>query len=75
MGCCAMPRRSRSGTGSALPVAYQTDVPGCVAGTVDALADAGVKYLAVAHNWAGRSVPYLGDGSAAAAVPVGIAGG
>ncbi len=42
-----------------LPVAYQTDVPGCVAGTVDALADAGVKYLAVAHNWAGRSVPYL----------------
>lgn len=44
------------------PVAYQTDVPGCVAGTVDALSDAGVKYLAVAHNWAGRSVPYLGDG-------------
>ena len=42
-----------------LPVAYQTDIPGCVAGTVDALADAGVKYLAVAHNWAGRSVPYL----------------
>ncbi|WP_345762500.1 hypothetical protein [Diaminobutyricibacter sp. McL0608] len=45
--------------GLKLPVAYQTDVPGCVAGTVDALADAGVKYLAVAHNWAGRSVPYL----------------
>ena len=48
--------------GLEFPVAYQTDVPGCVAGTVDALADAGVKYLAVAHNWAGRSVPYLGDG-------------
>jgi hypothetical protein len=48
--------------GLELPVAYQTDVPGCVAGTVDALADAGVKYLAVAHNWAGRSVPYLGEG-------------
>lgn len=48
--------------GLTFPVAYQTDVPGCVAGTVDALADAGVKYLAVAHNWAGRSVPYLGDG-------------
>ena len=48
--------------GLQLPVAYQTDVPGCVAGTVDALADAGVKYLAVAHNWAGRSVPYLGEG-------------
>lgn len=48
--------------GLALPVAYQTDVPGCVAGTVDTLADAGVKYLAVAHNWAGRSVPYLLEG-------------
>ncbi|GAA4343409.1 hypothetical protein [Microbacterium rhizosphaerae] len=45
-----------------IPVAYQTDVPGCVAGTVEALSDAGVKYLAVAHNWAGRSVPYLRDG-------------
>lgn len=48
--------------GVSLPVAYQTDVPGCVSGTVDALSDAGVRYLAVAHNWAGRSVPYLGDG-------------
>jgi hypothetical protein len=48
--------------GVEIPVAYQTDVPGCVAGTVDALSDAGVKYLAVAHNWAGRSVPYLSDG-------------
>ncbi|WP_308466092.1 glycoside hydrolase family 38 N-terminal domain-containing protein [Rathayibacter soli] len=48
--------------GLTVPVAYQTDVPGCVGGTVDALADAGVKYLAVAHNWAGRSVPYLGAG-------------
>ena len=45
-----------------IPVAYQTDIPGCVAGTVDALAQNGVKYLAVAHNWAGRSVPYLRDG-------------
>jgi hypothetical protein len=48
--------------GLTLPVAYQTDVPGSVAGTVDALADAGVKYLSVAHNWAGRSVPYLAGG-------------
>ena len=44
-----------------IPVAYQTDIPGCVAGTVDALAQNGVKYLSVAHNWAGRSVPYLRD--------------
>ena len=50
--------------GLEIPVAYQTDVPGMVAGSVDALADAGVKYLAVAHNWAGRSVPYLTDGAA-----------
>lgn len=45
-----------------IPVAYQTDIPGCVAGTVDALAQNGVKYLSVAHNWAGRSVPYLRGG-------------
>lgn len=45
-----------------IPLAYQTDVPGCVAGTVDALAGAGVRYLAVAHNWGGKAVPYLGDG-------------
>ncbi|UNK70497.1 hypothetical protein [Microbacterium sp. H1-D42] len=48
--------------GVEIPVAYQTDIPGCVAGTVDALAQNGVKYLSVAHNWAGRSVPYLRDG-------------
>ena len=45
-----------------IPMAYQTDIPGCVAGTVDALAQSGVKYLSVAHNWAGRSIPYLNGG-------------
>ncbi|WP_049570666.1 glycoside hydrolase family 38 C-terminal domain-containing protein [Streptomyces sp. SBT349] len=42
--------------------AMQTDVPGHVVGLVDALATAGVKYLSVAHNWAGRSVPHLVGG-------------
>ncbi|MEV0318286.1 alpha-mannosidase [Streptomyces sp. NPDC050658] len=42
--------------------AMQTDVPGAVVGLVDALASAGVKYLSVAHNWAGRSVPHLVGG-------------
>ncbi|ONK09903.1 glycoside hydrolase family 38 C-terminal domain-containing protein [Streptomyces sp. MP131-18] len=42
--------------------AMQTDVPGSVVGLVDALASAGVRYLSVAHNWAGRSVPHLVGG-------------
>jgi hypothetical protein len=42
--------------------AMHTDVPGAVVGLVDALADAGVGYLSAAHNWAGRSVPYLNGG-------------
>jgi hypothetical protein len=42
--------------------AMHTDVPGAVAGFVDALAAAGVRYLSAAHNWAGRSVPFLTGG-------------
>ena len=42
--------------------AMHTDVPGAVVGLVDALAGAGVRYLAAAHNWAGRSVPYQNGG-------------
>jgi hypothetical protein len=42
--------------------AMQTDVPGAVAGLPGLLADAGVRYLDVAHNWAGRSAPYLNGG-------------
>ncbi|MEQ7010458.1 hypothetical protein ABN028_30200 [Actinopolymorpha sp. B17G11] len=42
--------------------AMHTDVPGATTGWVDALAEAGVRYLSAAHNWAGRSVPYLVDG-------------
>jgi hypothetical protein len=39
--------------------AMQTDVPGAVPGLVEVLSDAGVRYLSLAHNYAGRSVPYL----------------
>jgi Glycosyl hydrolases family 38 N-terminal domain len=42
--------------------AMQTDVPGSVGGLVDVLTDHGVRYLSVAHNWAGRSVPHLTGG-------------
>ncbi|HEV7708229.1 MAG TPA: hypothetical protein VGP16_08545, partial [Asanoa sp.] len=42
--------------------AMHTDVPGAVVGFVDALAASGVHYLSAAHNWAGRSVPFLTGG-------------
>ena len=47
-----------------LPItsAMHTDVPGAVVGFVDALAASGVRYLSAAHNWAGRSVPFLTGG-------------
>ncbi|MFE0172165.1 alpha-mannosidase [Streptomyces sp. NPDC059002] len=52
----------RAEHGVEFTAAMQTDVPGAVVGLVDALAAAGVKYLSVAHNWAGRSVPHLVGG-------------
>ena len=51
-------RRLRDQYGIQLASAMQTDVPGQVAGLPDALADLGVRYLSVAHNWAGRSEPH-----------------
>lgn len=42
--------------------AMQTDVPGSVAALPEVLHDFGVRYLSVAHNWAGRSVPQLHGG-------------
>jgi hypothetical protein len=56
----AMEVRKRYGVD--IPVAMQTDVPGSVVGLPDALASGGVRYLSVAHNWAGRSVPHLVGG-------------
>ena len=51
-------RRIRDTYGIDFTTAMQTDVPGQVAGLPDALSEVGVKYLAVAHNWAGRSQPH-----------------
>lgn len=44
--------------------AMHTDVPGATVGLIDALASVGIRYLSAAHNWAGRSVPYLVGGQA-----------
>lgn len=55
-------RRVRERYGIPFTTAMQTDVPGTVAGLPDALAQFGVRYLSVAHNWAGRSVPHLVGG-------------
>lgn len=45
-----------------LPSAMQTDVPGQPLGLPQALQEAGVRYLSVAHNWAGRSMPHIHGG-------------
>jgi hypothetical protein len=50
--------------GVPIVTAMQSDVPGAAVGLVEVLAGAGVRYLAVAHNWAGRSVPHLAGGQA-----------
>lgn len=52
----------RTRYGIPITTAMQTDVPGSTVGLVDALADADVGYLSVAHNWAGRAVPFLVGG-------------
>jgi len=54
----ASARRIRDEYGIPFTSAMQTDVPGQVAGLPDALSDLGVRFLAVAHNWAGRSEPH-----------------
>jgi hypothetical protein len=48
--------------GVEIVTAMQTDVPGAVPGLATLLTAAGVRYLSVAHNYAGRSVPYLHGG-------------
>lgn len=49
----------RTNYGVPVTTAMQTDVPGGVTGLVEVLSDVGVNFLSVAHNYAGRSVPYL----------------
>ncbi len=42
--------------------AIQSDVPGATIGLLNLLTSADIKYLSVAHNYAGRSIPHLLDG-------------
>lgn len=51
-------RELRERYGIDITTAMQTDVPGQVVGLPDVLADSGIRYLSVAHNWAGRAVPH-----------------
>jgi hypothetical protein len=48
----------RTERGIEIPTAMQTDVPGLTVGFAQLLADVGVRYLSVSHNYAGRSVPH-----------------
>jgi hypothetical protein len=48
--------------GIEIVTAMQTDVPGITLALCELLAAADVKYLSVAHNYAGRSAPYLNGG-------------
>jgi hypothetical protein len=52
----------REAEGIEIVTAMQTDVPGAAPGLATLLTAGGIRYLAVAHNYAGRSVPYLHDG-------------
>lgn len=56
-------RELRREHGVDVVTAMQTDVPGAAPGLATLLASAGVRYLAVAHNHAGRATPaaYGGD--------------
>lgn len=55
-------RDIRDRHGVSFTSAMQTDVPGTVVGLPEALNEVGVKYLSVAHNWAGRSMPHTNGG-------------
>ena len=52
----------RDTLGIEITTAMQTDVPGSTIGLSSLLTDAGIEFLAVAHNYAGRSIPHLLDG-------------
>ncbi|MBA3276684.1 MAG: alpha-mannosidase, partial [Chloroflexia bacterium] len=55
-------RDLRRNLGVEIVTAMQTDVPGATVGLSTLLTHAGIKFLAVAHNYAGRSIPHLLDG-------------
>ena len=55
-------RELRETWGIDVVTAMQTDVPGSTIGLATLLTDADIKYFAVAHNYAGISIPFLNDG-------------
>ncbi len=55
-------QRLRDELGISITTAMQTDVPGATIGLSTLLTDAGISFLSVAHNYAGRSIPHLLDG-------------
>ncbi|MDQ3657371.1 MAG: alpha-mannosidase [Chloroflexota bacterium] len=55
-------QQMRRELGVEIVTAMQTDVPGATIGLSTLLTDAGIRFLAVAHNYAGRSIPHLLDG-------------
>ncbi len=58
----AFAQKLRDDLGIRITTAMQTDVPGATIGLSTLLTDAGIEFLAVAHNYAGRSIPHLLDG-------------
>ena len=54
--------RLREEHGVEIVSAIQSDVPGATVGLLNLLTSAGIRNLSVAHNYAGRSVPFRLDG-------------
>jgi len=52
----------RDAFGIEIVSAFQSDVPGAVLGLLTLLTEADIRYLTVAHNYAGRSVPFRLNG-------------
>ena len=51
-------QRLREEHGIEIVSAFQSDVPGAVIGLLTLLTEADIRYFTVAHNYAGRSVPF-----------------
>jgi Glycosyl hydrolases family 38 N-terminal domain/Glycosyl hydrolases family 38 C-terminal domain len=52
----------RKDYGIKIVTAIQSDVPGATVGLLNLMTSAGVQYFSVAHNYAGRSVPFRHGG-------------
>jgi hypothetical protein len=54
--------RLRDEAGIEIVSAIQSDVPGAAIGLLNLLTTSGIRYFNVAHNYAGRSIPFRLDG-------------